>query len=323
MFRFYIGFILSFCLNANSAENIITENVGGFIAGTIVHTFTGPDTIQNIKVGDRLLSFDLETGRIVESKVIDTHQEQIDELVRIVIAGEEFYVNPEHRFYVASTHEWVEAHNLQPGLHVLLNKSGQTLLIDKIEPIHGKSIIYDLTVENTKNYFVGNNQILVHNFAFIIPLFVWTIGEGIAILTAATLGALATTAAIFAIKELSRSDPGDLSNLRQSFRPRDRVDADRSRGSYPVDIYIRSRGSKLEPDPRAQADHTTFRPDNYETWRDKGQGRHPNDPHQWESTKRYRGTGKPHNGVEPPYINEGGKGRSARPDECMSNCNGG
>ena len=236
---------LLFCANllANRDEVQPFENIGGFVQGTIVHTFTGPDTIQNIRVGDRLLSFDLETSKIVESRVTDTHQEQVDALTRIVVEGEEFYVNPEHRFYVADTHEWVAAKSLLPGFHVLLNKAKKHLIIDKVELVSGKSYIYDLTVEDTRNYFVGKHQVLVHNFAFVIPLFAWTIGEGITFLTAATLGALVTTTVIYAIKELSRYDPGDLSHLSRNFQARDRVDGDRAKADYPVDIYIRSRAN--------------------------------------------------------------------------------
>ena len=313
---------LLFCANllANRDEVQPFENIGGFVQGTIVHTFTGPDTIQNIRVGDRLLSFDLETSKIVESRVTDTHQEQVDALTRIVVEGEEFYVNPEHRFYVADTHEWVAAKSLLPGFHVLLNKAKKHLIIDKVELVSGKSYIYDLTVEDTRNYFVGKHQVLVHNFAFVIPLFAWTIGEGITFLTAATLGALVTTTVIYAIKELCRYDPGDLSHLSRNFQARDRVDGDRAKADYPVDIYIRNRGNSLAPDSKAQGDHSTFRPGpsggvndgHYETWRDKGTAQHPKDPHRWESEKRYDGSGKPHAGIPTPHVKQG-KEKTVRP----------
>lgn len=322
MFRsLIVGLLLTTGLWANPIENVIAENIGGLVAGTIVHTFTGPDTIQNIRVGDRLLSFDLETGKVVESRVTDTHQEQVDALVRMVVEGEEFYVNPDHRFYVANTHEWVAARNLQPGSDVLLSKTGKHLAVEKMKLIGGKSYIYDLTVEDTRNYFVGEHHVLVHNFAFVIPLFGWTVGEGMVFLTTATLGALATTSAIYAIKELARSDPGDLSHLGRDFQPKDRVDGDRAKASYPIDIYMRSRGNTLVPDSRAQGDHSTRKPgptgssDHYQTWSDKGANQHPKDPHRWESEKRYDGSGQGHNGVKTPHVHEGGKVRPARQEE--------
>lgn len=325
----FLSLFLATRLLADSTETIVAENIGGFVAGTIVHTFTGPDTIQNIRIGDRLLSFDLETGKVVESRVTDTHQEQVDELARLVIEGEEFYVNPDHRFYIADTHEWVAARSLQPGTDVLLSKTGKYLTIDQVVVIAGKSYIYDLTVEDTKNYFVGEHQVLAHNFAFVIPLFAWSIGEGLIILSGATISALAATAAIYAIKELSRSDPGDFTHLSRNFQPKDRVDGDRARMPYPVDVYIRSRNNQV-PDSKAQGDHSTRRPgptgdsDHYETWRDKGVGQHPKDPHRWESEKRFDGSGDGHYNkatgqrIDTPHVHAPktpGGVRAARPDE--------
>ena len=253
--------ILMARLWANPVENIVAENIGGFVAGTIVHTFTGPDTIQNIRVGDRLLSFDLETGKVVESRVTDTHQEQVNELARVVVEGEEFYVNPEHRFYVADTHEWVVARNLQPGLHVLLSKSKKHLAIDEVELIAGKSYIYDLTVEDTRNYFVGEHQVLVHNIAFLamIPLVAWGAGG----LTWTTIAAAATGLVsgvalglgIHAlVKALDLHGIDAVLIQDRGFQPGDRLDGDRARTSYPVDIYVRNQGNApYQPPQRPDA----------------------------------------------------------------------
>ncbi len=146
------------------------DNVGGFVEGTIVHTFTGPDTIQNIRVNDRLLSFSPETGEIVQNRVTKVHHFQVDHIVKLVIGGETFYLNPDHRFFMPDTKEWIEAENLSVGT-TLLSRNGSLLALEFKETIWGKEWLYDLTVEETENYFVGKNEILVHNFAFVIPVF--------------------------------------------------------------------------------------------------------------------------------------------------------
>ena len=87
----------------------------------------------------------------------------------------------------------------------------------------------------------------------------------------------------------------------------------------------RRHDNHLKPDARAEGDHTTFRPGStggvqdghYETWKDKGDGRHPKDPHRWESVKRYDGSGNPHGGIPTPHVKEG-KSKTvnpARPEE--------
>ncbi len=50
-----------------------------------------------------------------------------------------------------------------------------------------------MTVEDTENYFVGKKEILVHNFAFVIPVATWIIGEGLFWVTASTIAAIVGT----------------------------------------------------------------------------------------------------------------------------------
>ena len=59
--------------------------------------------------------------------------------------------------------------------------------------------LYAITVEGKENFFNSDKNILVHNFAFSIPLITWTIGEGIAILEGLTLAAAATVAVVAAV----------------------------------------------------------------------------------------------------------------------------
>jgi hypothetical protein len=178
-----------------------TENVGGFIAGTIVHTFTGPDTIQNIRINDRLLSFSPETGEIVHSLVTHIHRFQVHELAKLVISGETFYLNPDHRFYIPVSSTWISARDLEIGFE-LIDNVGEHLVVESKELILGNEWLYDLTVEETENYFVGNKKVLVHNFAFVIPIVTWVIGEGIVWASVATVALLVGTAIV--ATEISR-----------------------------------------------------------------------------------------------------------------------
>lgn len=205
--------VLSFQIAATEHINAVEpfHNVGGFIAGTIIHTAEGPDTIQNIRVNDRVLSLDVTTGKLVEKRVLRVGQTQLDDLAKIVVEGEAFYVNPDHRFYTANESEWVRVRDLVAGSHSLLNRDGKLLPIEKIELNLGRETIYDFKVEDSENYFIGKNQILVHNFAFVIPIFTWVVGEGIvwlagaAFWTAASVGIMMAGNAV--VKEIqSRND---------------------------------------------------------------------------------------------------------------------
>ncbi len=194
---------LSHAALAVSEQRGPTENVGGFLPGTMVHTFNGPTIIQSIRVNDRLLSFSQKTGKIVHGIVTKVHRFRADETAKLVIAGEVFYLNPDHRFYTPSG-AWIAARDLAVGA-VLLNKQGEHLKLESKKLTWGREWLYDLTVEETENYFVGKNEILVHNFAFVIPVATWVIGEGIAWVTAATAAAIAA-AAVVATEMSKQSD---------------------------------------------------------------------------------------------------------------------
>jgi len=204
--KFLLGIIFNLLLItsqvfAHSTEEGPFDNIGGFVEGTLVHTSTGPDTIQNIRVNDRLFSFSTETGKIVESRVTKVHRFPVDQIVKLVISGEKLYLNPDHKFYLPDSGEWIAAKDLDIDT-VLLNKKGENLLVEDIEFIQGREWLYDISVEDTENYFVGKNEILVHNFVFVIPVVTWVIGQGLVWITAATI--IATVVTVVVATEISK-----------------------------------------------------------------------------------------------------------------------
>lgn len=195
--KFILIFIVFFTTLTSSANSNVgpSENVGGFLAGTIVQGLGGTTTIQSIKPRSMLPSLSLATGSVVLKKVKDNYRFQINKLAAITIAGEIFFVNPDHRFYLADSQEWIAAKDLDIGDR-LLNRQGNKLAVEGLDFIWGKHWVFDLTVEETENYFVGKNQILVHNFAFVIPVATWTIGKGLLWTSAATVALVAGTAIV-------------------------------------------------------------------------------------------------------------------------------
>ncbi|RYE55137.1 MAG: hypothetical protein EOP48_10845 [Sphingobacteriales bacterium] len=200
-----IVFNLTFAQKSIASENNteypeVIHNIGGFPSGTLVATSQGNIPIQRLSVGSKVLSFDLETGQIAESKVIDAYSYPQAGAWEIKVNGEKFVINPDHRFYLPSNSSWVEARNLKPGDTVLL-KSGQQVAIESSLAIRSNVPMYEITVEKNSNYFVGNSGVLVHNFFIAIPVATWVIGEGIVWASAATI---AVIAALYIIMEQSK-----------------------------------------------------------------------------------------------------------------------
>lgn len=141
---------------------IYTVGSGGngcFVGGTLVSTLTGGIPIEQIKVGDIVISYNESIGElelnIVGQTFIHTEEEAEDYYLRI---NEMVGVTPNHPFYVNG--EWKEARELQIGDTLLGIESGE-VCIDSIQKVYEKVATYNLEVGGSHNYFADG--FLVHN----------------------------------------------------------------------------------------------------------------------------------------------------------------
>jgi hypothetical protein len=125
-----------------------------FLAGTQIATFNSTEPIENIKVGDRVKSYDLNKGRTVESVVTKIYTKQAD---HYYIINGKIKVTAEHPFYTNGG--WVKVKDLKKGM-MLFNGSEQ-VPITTIERIDEPVEVYNLKVNKYHNYFAEG--ILVHN----------------------------------------------------------------------------------------------------------------------------------------------------------------
>lgn len=130
-----------------------------FVEGTKVTTQNGLVNIEDVKVGDYVLSYDEKTGCQSYNKVIDTYVNSADKLCEIVVGEEIIISTTTHPYFVSG--KWVEASKLKVGDNVLL--SDNTLQKVKSVKIIDKenTTVYNLNVENNHTYYA--NGVLVHN----------------------------------------------------------------------------------------------------------------------------------------------------------------
>lgn len=164
------------CLVFASPEDLL-EHPSGFIEGTIIHTSSGPDTVQSIRINDELISYDLQTQSIVHKKVLQVHRSIVWQVAEIVVNGESLYLKPEHRFYVPESSEWISCRELQENMRVLLKIDSHPVTIERIV-IHdwGNTTLYDIAVEDTASYFIGEQGILAQSFLFEPAISSWQLG---------------------------------------------------------------------------------------------------------------------------------------------------
>jgi Pretoxin HINT domain len=133
-----------------------------FIAGTEIQTIDGTKNIEDIHVGDWVLSDDPNTvGDIEYKQVLNTFVKETTNLVDIYIDGEKITTTEEHPFWVPDL-GWVAAKDLHAGT-LLQTKTESWLDVDRVELHGGLTTVYNFEVAGFHTYFVSELGLLVHN----------------------------------------------------------------------------------------------------------------------------------------------------------------
>jgi hypothetical protein len=130
-----------------------------FPAGTKVCAITGDVPIETIRLGDLVLSQDLETGAVVYSPVQSTTLRQRTPMIKISMGSDELLATPAHPFWVVGE-GWKPAKNLKQGdfLHTL-NGAVEIHGLERVSSTEA----YNLVVSENHDYFVGASRVLVHD----------------------------------------------------------------------------------------------------------------------------------------------------------------
>ena len=147
---------------AKTGRNLLIPCLrNSFPAGTLVHTESGLVAIEDVKIGDMVLSFNEETGESEYQKVIHLIRGEGEyALVEVDLDdGESITATEDHPFYVNG--EWLDA-----GAILRDDALSSIKGLQKVADYSGFNEyqkVYNLTVENTHTYYVGRVGVLVHN----------------------------------------------------------------------------------------------------------------------------------------------------------------
>ncbi|MDE7156492.1 MAG: hypothetical protein K2O02_00730 [Lachnospiraceae bacterium] len=146
-----------------------------FTGDTLVSTVEGEKRIDEIEIGDYVWSYNTETGKKDKGKVINVSVTETDTLVYVRTSNEEeICTTMYHPFYVKSVEgmdreayngEWKAASKLVKG-DVLVTRDGQIVRTEeiRIEKLAEKIRVYNLEIEGLHTYYVGADELLVHNW---------------------------------------------------------------------------------------------------------------------------------------------------------------
>ncbi|MBM9498960.1 TIGR04388 family protein [Leptospira sp. 201903071] len=143
-----------------------------FVAGTQVHLATGTKSIEEIQIGDVVVSWNEKTNTFENKRVTELFVHEVPQLFDLELNDEETlhttWNHPFRRRATANndlaTSEWVKTEDLKVQDQVLKSDGSWArvtgLFHYNVEP----TLVYNIEVEDNHTYVVGVNGVVVHNY---------------------------------------------------------------------------------------------------------------------------------------------------------------
>lgn len=132
-----------------------------FTKGTLIYARNGLVGIDEIKSGELVYSYNLDTDKIELNKVVNTLQRETEGIYRLTTGDEIIQVTAEHPFYVEGK-GWTTVKELKVGDR-LKTSSQKVRVIKSKEQLFTRVTVYNIEVDGNHNYFITHSKILVHN----------------------------------------------------------------------------------------------------------------------------------------------------------------
>ena len=137
-----------------------------FAPGTSVHTISGPQAIEALQVGDRVLSQNTATGALTFQAIVAIHHNQPTATLRLRLGGETIIATGIHRFWKPGK-GWTMARDLKPG--DIVRTIGGTARVESVTPDKVQPV-FNLDIAENRNFFVGKTGFLVYDFSIVQPV---------------------------------------------------------------------------------------------------------------------------------------------------------
>ena len=167
-----VNYEYKFTLVQNS--NLRFAKTACFVAGTKVWLHNRQVNIEDVHPYDTVRAFDTNTQQEVLGVVTHSMIKQASTLIGVYTVTDTLWVTPEHPFYING--QWVPAGRLKKGqrltlLHhpsLLASKTqhlprSNEVYIERVVTKDTLVTVYNFTVAQYHNYYVGNVGVLVHN----------------------------------------------------------------------------------------------------------------------------------------------------------------
>lgn len=159
---------------AAEAADVAATTAGRDLAESCLNSFTADTPVQmadgkeepivDVKVGDRVLATDPETGRTEAKPVVALirHSGKHTMVNLSLSDGSKITTTDHHPFWDATTRTFTDAINLHVGERVL-SDNGRTLTISAKHVDDRTLTAYNLQIDGIHTYYAGTTPVLVHN----------------------------------------------------------------------------------------------------------------------------------------------------------------
>lgn len=146
-------------------EKVYFETTACFVAGTQILAENGMKNIEDIQIGDKVYSINLDTNQRELKEVISLYRGRAISLYKIKIGDEIIETTPRHEFYIQDK-GWTKAYELEIGDTIVSKDDSSLVIIDiEHEMLDEPRLIYNIVVDAYRNYLITPYELLVHNSA--------------------------------------------------------------------------------------------------------------------------------------------------------------
>ncbi len=138
--------------------------INSFDGSTLVSVESGLVPISQIRIGDRVWAYNENNKEFSLEKVTHLIKGNGEKLIAEVTLsdGEVIYSTGDHLFLLEESRTWAMAKFLKSG-DALFDAKDELVYVTDVELNHIDTTVYNITVNNYHNYFVGSSKVLTHN----------------------------------------------------------------------------------------------------------------------------------------------------------------
>jgi hypothetical protein len=133
-----------------------------FKAGTKVKTANGYKFVENIKVGDYVWSYNHTANEAELKKVVNVFENTTTQLSTVVTENSIIEATSSHNFFIYDNYQEI-ANALEGDMLFTYNQKSIPIISNTVKDLDEVTVVYNFEVEDNHNYYVGDDEVLVHN----------------------------------------------------------------------------------------------------------------------------------------------------------------